>query len=478
MKKQLKCTLAAALSLLLAFSCFVVPAGAAVPMYGEAGGYLAIGDSIGRGCGAEGSYLDENGNPTGSNKPAGQYDLYQLRNVKGAYPTLVADAIGCTMPDDITDQNATFWPLCYPGMTTAVLLDLMGVDDDGFSDKDLNYPYYNDMLEYFGYDGSFKGVRDNNTIDYVTAQKGAIGKCGSVKDLAEKADLITVEIGMCDVFYRTYRICSNGGMLTDGAEFDLSSPEAIANLATTALAQMYYGLDHWKNYYPLLIQTLLDWNPNATIVMVGSFNVVKQLRVNDDIIVPLGNVFDVIPGIMNDCYKKWDKEFGDRVLYADISNTEPMAAEKDWSLLGDFMDNTFAGTHPSQEGYNYITRQILDVLDPDKEVTTNIIVDIGRFDKVDYVFVDGKKISDFTVENYKLIIPYSSKSATNLTIGIKAEDGTIAAQTYSLKYSADSGYTASRVYGTSDVKKTGASFLELLKSLFQKIIDFFKGLFK
>lgn len=500
MKKQLKTTFAALLSLLLILSCFV-PAFAAVPKYGEQGGYLAIGDSIGRGCGAAGSYLerdnvtpieigkDNDGNSIRAEldakgmpldksvKPAGQYDYYDFRNVKGAYTTQVAEAIGCKMPDDITEQDATFWPLCYPGMTTAVTLDLMGVDDL-FSDDELNYPYYNDMLEYFGYDGSFKGVRDNNTIEYVTANKGGIGKCGSVKELAQNADIITVELGMCDVFYRTYRIASNGGMLSDGAEFNVSSAEDVAKLATTALNEMYDGMRHWETYYPLLIKTLREWNPNATIVMVGAFNVVKELRISDEIIVPLGNVFDVIPARMNKDYKQWAEEFGDKVLYADISNTEPLAAEKDWSLLGDFMDNTFAGTHPSQEGYNYIARRILYTLDPNKVVTTDIVVDLGRFDKVDTVLVDGKKASDYSIDNHVLTVRCNRTYAKNLTIIITGEDGKTAVQTYALSYDKDTGYEPSRILGTSDVQKTGRSFLDLLKSLFQKIIDFFKGLFK
>ena len=476
MKKQLRTTLAALLSVLLILSCFV-PAFAAVPKYGEQGGYLAIGDSIGRGCGADGSYLDKDGNPTGESKPGGQYDIYEMRNVKGAYTTQVAEAVGCKMPGDITEQDATFWPLCYPGMTTAVTLDLMGVDDL-FSDDELNYPYYNDMLEYFGYEGSFNGVRDNNTIEYVTANKGGIGKCGSVKALAEKASLITVELGMCDVFYRTYRIASNGGMLSDGAEFNVSSAEDVLKLGTTAVSQMWSGYKHWEKYYPVLIQTLLDWNPDATIVMVGAFNVVKQLRISDEIIVPLGNILDIIPGKMNECYKKWDKDFGDRVIYADISNTEPLAAEKDWSLLGDFMDNTFAGTHPSQDGYDYITRQILNTLDPDKEVTTDIVVDLGRFDKVDTVKVDGIKVTDYSMDGHVLTVKNTRIGAKSLTISVTGEDGKTAVQTYALSYSKDTGYTASRIYGTSDVQKTSRSFLDLLKMLFQKIKDFFAGLFK
>ena len=476
MKKQLRTTLAALLSVLLILSCFV-PAFAAVPQYGKQGGYLAIGDSIGRGCGAEGSYLDKNGNPTGESKPGGQYDIYEMRNVKGAYTTQIAEAVGCKMPDDITEQDATFWPLCYPGFTTAMALDVMGVDDK-FADKELDYPYYDDVLQYFGYADSFDGTRAEDTKEKVAAEKGGIGQCGSVKDLAQKASLITVELGMCDVFYRTYRIASNGGMLSDGAEFNVSSPADIADLASTALTQMYAGLSHWKQYYPVLIKTLREWNPDATIVMVGAFNVVKQLRISDDIIVPLGNVFDLIPAEMNSCYKKWEKEFGDKVIYADISNTEPLAAEKDWSLLGDFMDNTFAGTHPSQEGYNYITRQILNTLDPDKAVTTDIVVDLGRFDKVDTVLVDGKKVSDYSMDGYVLTVKTDRTGAKNLTVTITGEDGKTAVQTYALSYSKDTGYTASRIYGTSDVKETGRSFLDLLKSLFQKIIDFFKGLFK
>ena len=476
MKKQLRNTLAVALSLLFVFSCFVLPVSAALPDYSADGGYLAIGDSIGRGCGADGSYIYKDGSPTNSNKPGGQYDQYEFRNVEGAYTTLIAQELNCKMPDEMTDQDATFWPLCYPGLTTAMVLDVMGVDDH-YEDTALNYPYYDDVLEYFGYDDSFDGVRPEHSKDAVIAEKGEIGKCGSVKDLVEKASLITVEIGMCDVFYRTYRICSNGGMLSENAEFDLSSPEAIATLVGTASAQMYEGYTHWKVYYPFIIDTLLKWNPDATIVMVGSFNLVNELTISEKIPVALGSLFSSFTDMMNKQYKEWYKKYNGKVLYADISNTEPKAAEEDWSLMGEFMDNTFAGTHPSQAGYNYITRQILDVLEGDKEPTTDIIVDIGRYDKVDYVYVDGKQVSDYTVEDYKLTIPYSGTGAKNLTIGIKGEDGAIAVQTYALSYSGGS-YNANRVYGTSDIEKTSKPILDLLKSLFQKIIDFFKGLFK
>ena len=144
------------------------------------------------------------------------------------------------------------------------------------------------------------------------------------------------------------------------------------------------------------------------------------------------------------------------------------------------MENTFAGTHPSQAGYNYITRRILTVLDPAKKNTKDIVVDIGRFNKADYVFVDGQKIDKYDCDEMEntLVIPYNGTNAKNLTIGVKGADGAIAAQTYQLSYSADQGYTARRVYGSNDVTKPARPFLEKLKAFFQQIIDFFKGLFK
>ena len=470
------------------FSCvlaLVMLLGAAVPafaatkenvrQYGKEGGYLAIGDSISRGCGAEGFYIGRNGEylPNGE----GQYGEYDFRNVQGCVPYQIAQAVGCKAPMDITDQDATYWPFTYPGMTTAVTLDLLGVDD-GFTDEKLNYAYYSDMLEYFGWQGSFPGVREGDTIDAVTAKKGAIGKCGNIMELIRKADLITVQLGMCDVFYRTYRIVSNGGMLADGMSFDLSSPEAIINLVKTAVSEMWNGYEYWKANYPLLIEKLKELNPNADMVMIGSFNLVNELTITDDLLAPIGSAFSAITESMNLMYKIWEKKYG--IPYVDISATETQAAELDWSLLGDFKDNTFTGTHPTQNGYDYIVRQTLAELPPITE-TKNISVDLGRFTNVDYVLVNGIPVTNYSMDGFTLNIPYSLPGATNLTVGVRNDDGTISVQTYSLTYSITNGYTAYRLYGNNDAVGTASkpvrNVWNLIKSLFEKIIDFFKGLF-
>ncbi|MBR4726470.1 MAG: hypothetical protein IK080_01105 [Clostridia bacterium] len=469
MKKTLRSILALTLSLVIACGCCSVAFAATketVRQYGKEGGYLAIGDSISRGCGAEGFYIGKDGSyePKGE----GQYGAYELRNVQGCVPYQIAQAVGCTAPMDMADQDATYWPFTYPGMTTAVTLDLLGVDD-GFTDTKLNYAYYKDMLEYFGYEGSFNGVRERDVYDPETD-----GKCGNIIELIETADLITVQLGMCDIFYRAYRIVSNGGMLADGLSFDLSSTDAIKALVETAITELKNGYDYWKNNYPLLLDKIHELNPDATVVIVGAFNIVNQLTITNDLVAPIGSLVTSITAGMNTHYRQWAKDYG--YLYADITNTETQATENDWALLGDFKDNSFTGTHPTQTGYDYITRQILAQL-PEKETSTDLKVDLGRFDKVDYVLVNGLPVTNYSMDGFVLTVPNVGPLATSLTIGLKNDDGTVAVQTYQLVYKAGEGYKAYRVYGNNDafgaLLKPFRLVVKLMKSLFEKLTGLF-----
>lgn len=470
MKKKCNRILACALTLIVIFSCFCTTAFAAtaetVKQYGTEGGYLAIGDSISRGCGATGFYINND------EYEGGQYDMLHLRNVEGAFPYLIAQAVGCNTPPDMTDQSATYWPLCYPGMTVAMAMDIMGIDD-GFTDEKLDYPYYGDMLKYFGYEGSFDGVRAGET--YVA---GESGQCGNVIELAGRADLITVQLGLCDVFYRAYRIATSGGSLAGGVSLDLSSLDAIAELVSTAIKEIKFGFEYWKANYPVLIERLKELNPDATIVMVGSFNLFTDLTLLDETVLPIGSLVNVITASMNNCYREWAKKYN--VLYADISNTETLSTEENWALLGDFLDNTFTGTHPGQNGYDYITRQVLQQL-PEKTENKNIVVDLGRFDRVDYVLVNGIPVKNYTMDGFSLTIPYSGVLANCLTVGIKGEDGKIAVQTYRLVYRFGEGYSAYRLYANNDAVGTALkptrNVIDLIRSVFQRLIDGIRNLF-
>lgn len=449
------------LALVMTFSCFTAAVSAAsednVRQYGKAGGYLAIGDSIGRGCGSDGFYMDRDKAPDG-----GQYDLYELRNVEGSYPYLIAQAVGCKAPSDITDQDATYWPLCYPGMTTAVAMDVLGIDDN-YSDTSLNYAYYKDVLKYFGYEGSFDGARGEKYVP------GECGLCGNPVELVKQADLITVELGMCDIFYRAYRIISKGGFLADGLKFDVSSVGSIVDLLTTAVKLLKEGYKYWETWYPVMIQWLKDTNPDATIVMIGSFNVVNELTLKDSTIFPLGSIFSGITDSMNRNYEKWAKELG--VIYADVTNTETLATENDWSVLDDFLkdNNSFAGSHPSQIGHDYMARQVLSQL-PEKSETRDIVIDLARFDKLDCVLLDGQPVDNYRLDGYVLTVPYPGASASNVTVAVKNDDGTVSVQTYILRHTSE-GYTSYRLYGSNDIIGTLIKPVRLIISLVKMLID-------
>ena len=482
MNTTIKKTLALTLSLLLALGCLALPVGAAdgADAVTADGGYLVIGDSVSRGCGSEGFYLDKDGNPLPDGQVGGQYDVFEMRNVQGSFTTQIAEALGYNMPYDMVDPDGNFWPLCYPGLTISVMTDLMGIEDD-FDDIQLDYMNYDWMLGYFGSEAYSKdGFKEgDDTKEAVIERFGGLGLVGPLDELVKKSNLITLELGMCDVFYRTYRIVSNGGALADGLTFDTSSVEGILELVKTAISEMYNGYNYWKTWYPVVLEKLIEWNPDATIVLVGAFNLVDQLRITNDDAIPLGNIIDVLSESMNQQYQKWADKYGDNVIYVDISSTETLAAENDWALTGDFLPNSFAGVHPTQNGHNYIARQILNALEP-ADNGKNIVVDLARFDKVDYVLVNGIKVTDYTLDGTVLTVPCNHILATNLTIGVVDEDGALAIQTYCLKYTRANGYTAKRVYGTNDVEDTinkNRFLYKLMKLLFDKIISFFKGIF-
>ena len=122
-------------------------------------------------------------------------------------------------------------------------------------------------------------------------------------------------------------------------------------------------------------------------------------------------------------------------------------------------------------------RRILAEL-PAEDESTGINVDLGRFDRVDYVLVNGIPVKNYSMDGFMLTIPYSGIFANNLTVGVKNDDGSVAVQTYQLVYKAHEGYVAYRIYGTNDIggllMRPWRTFVKLMRLLFEKIGDLFK----
>ena len=122
-----------------------------------------------------------------------------------------------------------------------------------------------------------------------------------------------------------------------------------------------------------------------------------------------------------------------------------------------------------------IAREILSVLPlADNSMPAdkgkNIVIDLGRFENVDSVKLDGISVKNYSMDNYVLTVPCSRTTAHFLTVTIKGADGKTALVTYQLNY--DGGYSAHRIYGTNDARGIAA---KTLKSAFIAPVSIIKN---
>ena len=437
------------LAALFSLACIPVLAeGAQVRQYGKKGGYLAIGDSIARGLGASGPHITDN-----------EYENFDSRIVQDSYPYTIAKEVGCTIEESMLVEGGNYWPFCFPGQTLAATLDLMGLKDNYYDSEYTHNPdnefrrYTNQMLPYFRCPESFDG-------------DGNVGSAGNIREIASKASLITIQLGMGEMLNRPARLALDCGAFSGSV---LTYPLGAAKFVNTALEELNEGFEHWVTNYPMLIETLQEWNPDATIVLVGAINVVADVTLLDETLLPLGTAFSAITGTMNCYLQKWAEQYG--LIYVDVSNAESRGTQCDWSALEVFSDFDI-GAHPTPEGHAYIARQILAALptvpetEPDP-VTTDITVDLTHFTSVDFVLLDGVPVStkDCRMDKTVLTVPCCHKLAKSLTVGVKNKDGGLDFMTYQLAWHDKTGYTAYRVYGKNGILPLTTKLADTVRSV-------------
>lgn len=402
-----------------------------VKQYGKLGGYIALGDSVARGVGATGDNDVET------------HDFYD-RTVEGSYPYLVAQAVGCNIKDDAKDPDSNFWPVCFHGQTLAITMDLLGIDD-GYYDEVYahgngkeSYHYYSIMEDIYG-----------NANEYLS-----------------NAGLITIGFGLSDVFYRAIVVAQ------------INNDTINAEFVKDVVANIYEGYNYWVKAYPMLLKYIKENNPDATVVLVGNYNVGGDTPISDDVLLPVGMAATAVTGYMNSYLKNWANEYG--YTYCDITNAETLAAQDDLGLLSMAGDNFSLAGHLSPAGNALVARNILNALPTEDgsqpKITTDIVVDLGRFDKVSYVMLDGKVLSNssYSMNGYELTIPYRCKLAQNLTVVISNDNGKDSIYTYQLKYSADSGYKAYLICGIDDTSRIVKSTVSATSSIIKGAFGLFK----
>ncbi len=434
------------------------------PAYEQEGfTYVAFGDSYSRGMGCSDTWEED------TELDYGWYE-HQSRCVPGAYPTLVAQALeGCVYESAnnyLDDPDCTFWPLIQNGQRIAGVLDGLGIDDGYYDEEFYHQPTrghnrrYNKFVRYFGNPDSSMGPNGETWGEYGTVY--------DARELIAKADLITLQLGMADCLNRPVYAAAEeylGGDLN----FDDADTETILAFVAAVVENMYEGYEYFLNAYPLLLDYLTETNEDGEIVIMTAANPAFGINLSEEYLIPIGTAFSGITIAMNEHIRDWADEYN--LIFVDISNVETSATEYDWTLIDDIMDGKAeVGTHPSPNGHKQIARMILSAYENrHKPATRDIVVDLGRLDRVSYVMVNGVLVKNYKVEDCTLTIPNKSKLANNLTVAVIEKNGKVAARTYQLVYHRGEGYSAYRIYSTNDVVKVVTSPVTNLLNLGGKV---------
>ena len=352
--KKLSKIIALLLAVLMTASLLSVAAAAADDPYAkrkEGIGYLAIGDSFTRGYGAgdnwqEQIYLNDS------------YGNFECRNVGGSYPNLVAEAFGLYAPDDIRDTSAKLWPLAHDAVSTAYVLDLLGVDD-GFRDDEFTYDE-SYMMERYETDLRYFGDPLSYTLDGQSTY-GQTGEIMSVRDMVKDASLITIGLGQTDVIYKAQIFGLN--------TMDLSDTSAIPAGVANIISLLYNYFDYWKDAYPLLLDYIKENNPDAKVVLVGTVNPIKNATMTDDLAIKIGSVLNVIFDSMNAYTKMCAAKYG--YMFVDISDVDTPSSVTQMSIghilsISDDIEYALIA-HPTPNGYKQIADKIISAVNQDLE---------------------------------------------------------------------------------------------------------------
>lgn len=360
LSKLIAAVLAAIMTLSLAVPAFAAQADDdPYAVLKEGTGYVAIGDSFTRGYGAGENWQDQL-------YLNDSYGNFNCRNVEGSYPNRVAEAFGLDTPDDIRDTSAKLWPIAHDAVSTAYMLDLIGIDD-GFRDDEFTYQD-GSMLRRYATDLQYFGDPLSYTIDG-TSSYGETGEIMSIRELIKNASLITLGVGQTDVIYKAQIFGLN--------KLDTSSAESTASGIAKIVSLLYKYFDYWKGAYPLLLDFIKDNNPDAKVVLVGTMNPIKNATLNDDVALPIGNAINIIMDLMNAYTRQCALKYG--YMFVDISDVETPSAATQMSIgqilsISDPIEYALIA-HPTPKGYSQIADKIIAAVNKNLEKGSSSFAD-------------------------------------------------------------------------------------------------------
>ncbi|MCQ2551757.1 MAG: hypothetical protein MJ148_00190 [Clostridia bacterium] len=357
--------------------------------------YVAFGDSMTRGTG-----IDENADAKARNP------LYRnVYNIYGdaAYPYLVSMAVDCKANDKYYEswQTQPFYNVSNNGLTLAAVMDILGLEkypSEYVLDNVFDY-YYQDTATMFGnnetktkkYEHTNVSLFEeySNQASYINLPTDTnLPTVGSgVVDFIENAEgsdekkpiLITANLGLADV------------VLEPLARFALDVQnhkyDNVAFSDAYFVNELAESFDYWKTTYPKFVEALYEMNHDVDIALIGYSNPFEGFRLDDNLVLEIGNIVKPFIMAMNDVVKQIAKDY-DYCIYVDTNNAESNIDEFKLTLddLWDYSNLELVwATHLSGNAHRYVARQIVKAVENhyDKPVVSkynqyNIVVDLGR----------------------------------------------------------------------------------------------------
>lgn len=355
----MKKTLSIVLCVVMLFALTVPAFAASGKNYYDYENYMCVGDSIAAGCG-----LARDGKPTNFDQNAEDYTKvysnnyiylgYDFAAAPNAYHSLVANELGANLLQ------------CARSGLRAVELRYML--DGTYNDYDKDRIWGN---TYFDTDGN----------GFTTADLDALNAYVKYSDKIKQADLISINVGSNDVFSfalnvvlreltkdtsdptlnaikkyleKTGNIGAAFGKLIDAYQ----SMGKIADLTSALTTTMNKAYMQFTVNYAAVIERIYEINPDITIVGVGVYNPFDGFRLSADSNLDLSGIASPVVAAINAHIASYKLKYSN-FCYADVVGTQtyPMSYDDHY-----FWEYFTLKVHPDIEGYQFMTKQILDAL--------------------------------------------------------------------------------------------------------------------
>ena len=333
--------------------------------YGWYKHYSFFGDSVPAGVGMEAE---------------GQWNFGWDR-IEGAYPDLVADALGYEHSFYYTNETTgaidySFAPMwdywnkwtlttnvsscATMGFRTCDVRMLLerGMDPENYYEPD-DYYYINNqkatmdgLLNYMGYMGNYYEFVNQWTAD---------------------SDLITVGVGSNDIFTVPLMTMIEqssidlSALMGEDNTIDLSAIlkfiSGSKDMVNELIGYIKAGVENIYNNYPAIIEDFKTISPDADILITSLYNPFAGHKLTAGSSgTLLADSMSIFIGSINDFLQKLANET-DNVYFVDVSRVETQFG-KDIALLSpEMFGNILNDIHPSAAGHRYMADQILSVLE-------------------------------------------------------------------------------------------------------------------